>query len=97
MLTNGKISIVKDDNFMEFSKINAQINNACYANGLAEGEIKRLSFVKDETFELTNLKVQQFSLLENKLIFKNLAVLAGNSNFSGDFMLQSKDFFDVKN
>jgi len=96
VLTNGKISLVMDENVMMFSKINAQINNTCYANGWAEGEIKRFSFVKDETFELTNLKVQQFSLLENKLIFKNLSVLAGNSTFSGDFNLQSRDIFEVK-
>ncbi|MFY8011899.1 MAG: hypothetical protein ACOVRG_07970, partial [Saprospiraceae bacterium] len=96
VLTNGKISVIKNDNSIVFSKINAQINNACYSNGLAEGEIKRFSFVKDDVFELVNLKVQQFSLLENKLIFKNLAVLAGNSIFSGDFNLQSKAIFDVK-
>lgn len=95
-LTDGRISVVKDDNTMVFSKINAQINNACYANGLAEGEIKRFSFVKDDTFKLSNLKVQQFSLLEDKLIFKNLSIISGNSNFSGDFNLQSKAIFDVK-
>jgi len=96
VLTNGKITIIKDENSIVFSKINAQINNACYSNGLAEGEIKRFSFVKDDNFELANLKVQQFSLLENKLIFKNLAVLAGNSSFSGDFNLQSMAIFDIK-
>lgn len=96
VLTNGKIAIVKEDNSIVLSKINAQISDACYSNGLAEGEIKHFSFVKDGNFELTNLKIQQFSLLENKLIFKNLAFFSGNSNFSGDFMLQSKDIFDVK-
>ena len=96
VLTNGKISLVKDDNSVVFSKINVNINNACYSNGLAEGEIKRFSFLKDGTFQLTNLKVEQFSLLENKLILKNLAVLGENSNFSGDFNIQSKDIFEVK-
>jgi hypothetical protein len=96
VLTNGKIYLIRDDNSIVFSKINAQINNACYANGLAEGEIKRFSFVKDDKFELSNLKVQQFSLLENKLMFKDLAVLAGKSSFSGDFIMQSKDMFDLK-
>jgi hypothetical protein len=45
---------------------------------------------------LENLKIQQFSLLDNKLIFNNLAVVAGNSRFSGDFNLQSTAMFDVK-
>ncbi len=92
-LTDGRISVIKDDNTAVFSKINAQIKNACYANGLAEGEIKRFTFVKDNTFELTNLMVQQFSLLEDKLIFKNLIITSGNSNFSGDFNLQSNSIF----
>ena len=35
-------------------------------------------------------------MLDNKLIFNNLAVVAGNSRFSGDFNLQSTAMFDVK-
>lgn len=96
MITNGKISVIKEENSIVFSKINVNINNACYSNGLAEGEIKRFSFVKDDTFELKNAKVQQFSLLENKLMLKNLSIVSGNSNVSGDFNLQSKAIFDVK-
>lgn len=97
VVVNGKVSVINGDSSLVFSKINVQMDNACYANGRAEGEIIRFSFVKDDNFELKNLKVKQFSLLENRLICKNLAVTAGDSKVSGDFNFESKAIFDFKN
>ena len=93
-LTDGRISVVKDDNTMVFSKINAQINNACYANGLAEGEIKRFSFVKDDTFKLSNLKssfsleIYQYKLGCNCCNFR-CAKSTSSFNFSGGMRISN--------
>ena len=69
--------------------------------------MKKIKFLKnyisDFKYLVENLDLKKFEKFSNmilsikkKLIFKNLCIISGNSNFSGDFNLQSKAIFDVK-
>ena len=96
-IVNGQLTFINKRNQHRLSNLNVDIKDACYFNGMAEAQVKHLSFVNKNIPELKGLSITQFSLLENKLMAKDLSMQWGNSNFEGDFTFSAAHLFDFKN